>query len=126
MWRSTRPVGPAPSIGRRGNEPAYFAAGSISQVMDMLPGDLGQASRNIKPEEAESNLKRTEAIINSMTRQERRNPDLLNASRRRRIASGSGTNVQEVNRLIKQFRDAQRLMKTMQKTGGKGLSRLFK
>jgi len=100
--------------------------GSISQVMDMLPGGLGQVSRNIPPEETERNLKRTEAIIASMTRQERRNPDLLNASRRRRIASGSGTNVQEVNRLIKQFRDAQRLMKTMQKTGGKGLSRLFK
>ena len=61
-----------------------------------------------------------------MTLQERRNPDVLNASRRRRIASGSGTDVQEVNRLIKQFRNAQRLMKTMKKTGGKGLSRLFK
>ena len=71
-------------------------------------------------------MKRTEAIINSMTRQERRNPDVLNASRRRRIARGAGTDVQEVNRLIKQFRDAQRLMKTLQKTGGKGLSRMFK
>jgi len=100
--------------------------GSISQVMDMLPGGLGQASRNIPPEETEKNLRKTEAIISSMTRQERRNPDLLNASRRRRIAGGSGTSVQEVNRLVKQFRDAQRLMKTMQKTGGKGLSRLFK
>lgn len=100
--------------------------GSISQVMDMLPGGLGQAARNISPEETERNLKRTEAIINSMTIRERRNPDLLNASRRRRIASGAGTDVQEVNRLMKQFRDTQRLMKTMQKTGGKGLSRLFK
>jgi len=100
--------------------------GPISQVMDMLPGGLGQASRNIPPEETERNLKRTEAIIASMTKQEKRDPDLLNASRRRRIASGSGTNVMEVNRLIKQFRDVQRLMKTMQKTGGKGLSRLFK
>lgn len=100
--------------------------GSISQVMDMLPGGLGQMSRNVSPDETERNIKKTEAIINSMTRQERRNPDLLNASRRRRIAGGAGTNVQEVNRLIKQFRDAQRLMKTLQKTGGKGLSRLFK
>ena len=100
--------------------------GSISQVMDMLPGGLGQAARNISPEETERNLKRTEAIINSMTIRERRNPDLLNASRRRRIASGAGTDVQEVNRLMKQFRDTQRLMKTMQKTGGKGFSRLFK
>lgn len=100
--------------------------GSISQVLDMLPGGLGQAARNISPEETERNMKRTEAIINSMTRDEKRNPDLLNASRRRRIARGSGTDVQDVNRLMKQFRDTQRLMKTMQKTGGKGLSRLFK
>jgi len=100
--------------------------GSISQVMDMLPGGLGQAARNISPEDTERSIKRTEAIINSMTLQEKRNPDLLNASRRRRIARGSGTDVQEVNRLMKQFRDTQRLMKTMQKTGGKGLSRLFK
>jgi len=100
--------------------------GSISQVMDMLPGGLGQMARNIPPEETERNMKRTEAIINSMTREEKRNPELLNASRRRRIARGSGTDVQEVNRLMKQFRDTQRLMKTMQKTGGKGLSRLFK
>jgi signal recognition particle subunit SRP54 len=61
-----------------------------------------------------------------MTIRERRNPDLLNASRRRRIASGSGTDVQDVNRMIKQFRDAQRLIKTLQKTGGRGLSRMFK
>jgi signal recognition particle subunit SRP54 len=100
--------------------------GSISQMMDMLPGGLGQMARNISPEETERNMKRTEAIINSMTRAEKRNPDLLNASRRRRIARGSGTDVQDVNRLMKQFRDSQRLMKTMQKTGGKGLSRLFK
>jgi signal recognition particle subunit SRP54 len=100
--------------------------GSISQVLDMLPGGLGQAARNISPEETERNMKRTEAIINSMTRGEKQNPDLLNASRRRRIARGSGTDVQDVNRLMKQFRDTQRLMKTMQKTGGKGLSRLFK
>jgi signal recognition particle subunit SRP54 len=100
--------------------------GPLSQVMDMLPGGLGQMSRNISPDETERNMKKTEAIISSMTRQERRNPDILNASRRRRIAGGAGTNVQEVNRLIKQFRDAQRLMKTLQKTGGKGLSRLFK
>jgi len=70
-------------------------------------------------------LKRTEAIINSMTPGERRDPDLLNASRRRRIARGAGTQVQEVNRLIKQFREMQRLFKTLQKTGGRGLSRMF-
>jgi len=70
-------------------------------------------------------MKQTEAIINSMTKQERRNPDLLNASRRRRIAKGSGSEVQDVNRLIKQFRDIKKLMKTFQKSGGRGLPRLF-
>ncbi len=79
----------------------------------------------ISPQEAERSLKKTEAIINSMTLQERRNPDILNASRRRRIASGSGTDVQDVNRLIKQYRDMQRLLKTLKKTGGRGMSRLF-
>jgi signal recognition particle subunit SRP54 len=100
--------------------------GSFSQMMDMIPGGFGQIARNISPEDTERNLRRTEAIINSMTIKERRNPDLLNASRRRRIAQGAGTEVQEVNRLMKQFKDAQRLMKTMKKTGGKGLSRVFK
>jgi signal recognition particle subunit SRP54 len=56
-----------------------------------------------------------------MTLKERRDPDLLNASRRRRIAAGSGMDVQDVNRLIKQFREAQKMMKMIQKTGGKGL-----
>jgi signal recognition particle subunit SRP54 len=58
-------------------------------------------------------MKRTEAIINSMTLAERRNPDLLNASRRRRIATGSGTTVQDVNMLVKQFRDMQKMMKQL-------------
>ena len=100
--------------------------GSLQQVMDMLPGGMGQAAKNVDPKEAEVQLKRTEAIINSMTLKERREPDLLNASRRRRIARGSGTDVQDVNRMIKQFRDAQRLIKTLQKTGGRGISRMFK
>jgi signal recognition particle subunit SRP54 len=70
-------------------------------------------------------MKQSEAIIYSMTPKERRNPDILNASRRRRIAAGSGTDVQDVNRLIKQFREVQKLMKTMQKKGGRGLPNLF-
>jgi signal recognition particle subunit SRP54 len=99
--------------------------GPLGQILDMLPGQMGQAARGIDPRDAERQLKQTEAIINSMTRQERRNPDVLNASRRRRIARGSGTEVQDVNRLIKQFREAQKLFKTIQKTGGKRLPRLF-
>lgn len=99
--------------------------GPLQQVLDMLPGGLGQAARNADPKETEKQLKTTEAVINSMTIKERRNPDLLNANRRRRIARGAGMEVQDVNRVIKQFRDAQRLMKTIQKTGGRGLSRMF-
>ncbi|MCE1254433.1 MAG: signal recognition particle protein [Anaerolineae bacterium] len=99
--------------------------GPFSQILEMLPGNMGQAARNIDPKDAEKQLKLTEAIINSMTRQERQDPDILNASRRRRIARGSGTEVQDVNRLLKQFREAQRLFKTIQKTGGRGMSRLF-
>jgi signal recognition particle subunit SRP54 len=60
-----------------------------------------------------------------MTARERRNPDLLNASRRRRVAAGSGTEVQDINRLMKQFREMQKMMKTLQKTGMKGLPRMF-
>ncbi|MEJ5223724.1 MAG: signal recognition particle protein, partial [Anaerolineales bacterium] len=99
--------------------------GPISQILEMLPGGMGQMARQIDPRDAERSLKQTEAIINSMTRQERRNPDILNASRRRRIAAGSGTDVQDVNRLMKQFREMQKMMKTLQKTGGRGLPRLF-
>jgi len=99
--------------------------GPISQIFDMLPGNLGKAAQQVPPQEAEKQLKLTEAIISSMTREERRNPDILNASRRRRIARGSGVEVQEVNRVMKNFREAQKLMKTLQKTGGRGLPRLF-
>lgn len=99
--------------------------GPFHQILEMLPGELGQAARQVSPQDAEKQLKYTEAIINSMTQAERRDPDILNASRRRRIARGSGTDVQDVNRLLKQFRDMQRLFKTIQKTGGRGMPRLF-
>ena len=99
--------------------------GPLSQILEMLPGGMGQMARQVDPKDAERQMKMTEAIINSMTRQERQEPDVLNASRRRRIARGSGTEVQDVNRLMKQFRDAQRMMKTLQKSGGRGLPRLF-
>jgi signal recognition particle subunit SRP54 len=99
--------------------------GPITQLLEMLPGSLGQAARNVDPKEAEQQLKITEAIINSMTLKERLHPEILNASRRRRIARGSGTEVMIVNRTLKQFREAQNMMKTLKKTGGRGISRLF-
>ncbi|MCE9646464.1 MAG: signal recognition particle protein [Chloroflexi bacterium] len=99
--------------------------GPLAQLMDMLPGQMGQAARGIDPTVMEKSFKQSEAIINSMTLKERRDPDLLNASRRRRIAAGCGMEVQDVNRLIKQFREAQKMMKMFQKTGGKGMGRMF-
>ncbi len=99
--------------------------GPLAQIMEMLPGQMGQAARGIDPAVMESSFKQSEAIINSMTLKERRDPDLLNASRRRRIAAGCGMEVQDVNRLIKQFREAQKMMKMFQKTGGRGLPKLF-
>lgn len=99
--------------------------GPLGQIMEMLPGGMGQMARQISPQDAERQLKMTEAIINSMTKEERRRPDILNGSRRRRIARGSGTDVQDVNRLMKQFRDAQRLFKTIKKSGMRGLPRMF-
>jgi len=99
--------------------------GPLSQLMEMMPGGMGQVARSLDPQDTEKQLTITEAIINSMTPGERRNPDILNASRRRRIARGSGTEVQDVNRLMKQFRETQRLFKTIKKSGMRGLPRLF-
>ncbi len=84
--------------------------GPITKLLDMVPG-MGQLAKSISPEEAEKSLTRTEAIINSMTMKERRHPKILNASRKRRIARGSGVTVQEVNQLLKQFREMQKIMK---------------
>ncbi|HMN12234.1 MAG TPA: signal recognition particle protein, partial [Bellilinea sp.] len=99
--------------------------GPLGQILEMMPGQLGQVAKSVSPQEAEKTLKITEAILSSMTLKEKRFPDILNASRRRRIAAGSGTEVQDVNRVLKQFRETQRLLKMVKKTGGRGLPRLF-
>jgi signal recognition particle subunit SRP54 len=99
--------------------------GPIAQILEMLPGGMGQLARQIDPKDAERQLKMTEAIINSMTVHERRRPEVLNANRRRRIATGSGTEVQDVNRLIKQYHEAQKMFRTIKKSGTRGLPRLF-
>jgi len=90
--------------------------GSIGQILDMLPG-MGRLRQqvDIDNEQAQQQLKKVEAIIYSMTPAERRNPKLLNASRKRRVAEGSGTSVQDVNSLLKQFREMQRLMRMLGK-----------
>jgi signal recognition particle subunit SRP54 len=91
--------------------------GPITDILSMIPG-VNRFAKEIDSQVAEKNLQKTEAIINSMTRQERRNPDVLNAGRRRRIASGSGTTVEDVNMLVKQFREMQKVMKQMGIMGG--------
>ncbi len=93
--------------------------GPIADIMGMIPG-LGKMTKGMDLSIAEDGMKSTEAVINSMTLQERRNPDLLNASRRRRIASGCGMEVQDVNNVVKQFRDMQKMMKQMGIMGGGG------
>jgi signal recognition particle subunit SRP54 len=100
--------------------------GPISQLLEMMPGGMGQLAKSVSPQDAEKQMKMTEAIINSMTPHERRNPKVLNASRKRRIALGSGTEVQDVNRLLKQHREAQKMFKGLKKSGMRGLPRLFR
>ena len=88
--------------------------GSLSSLIGMLPG-IGAQAKNLKVDE--NALVKTEAIINSMTNQERKKPKILNGSRRMRIAKGSGTSIQEVNRLIKQFSEMQKMMSQFSKKG---------
>ena len=97
--------------------------GNIKDLMAMIPG-MGKALKGIDIDD--DSFKPIEAIILSMTKAERGNPDLINGSRRRRIAEGSGTSIQQVNNLMKQFNDMRKLMKTMNKMGGgkKGLANL--
>jgi signal recognition particle subunit SRP54 len=90
--------------------------GPISQLLDMIPG-MGKLTQDLTPDVTDQQMKAIEAIINSMTPQERRSPRIINASRKRRIARGSGTTVMEVNDLLSQFRQMQRMMKQL--TGGK-------
>jgi signal recognition particle subunit SRP54 len=81
---------------------------------------MGGSALQVNNEFAEKQLVRTQAIIQSMTLHERRKPNVLNASRKRRIASGSGTSVQEVNQLLKRFRETRKMIKKMGKLGMKG------
>ncbi len=97
--------------------------GSLSGLIGMLPG-AGKLKAQLEGADVDGKiLKRQAAIISSMTMKERRNPDIIKASRKKRIAAGSGTQVQEVNRLLKQFDDMSGMMKKMNKLGQKGLMR---
>jgi len=93
--------------------------GPLSQVLELIPG-LSKAKLDVAPELADGQLKRIEAIIHSMTPDERHHPEILGGSRKRRVARGSGTTVQEVNQLLSQFRQMQRMMKQMSSQKGRG------
>ncbi len=92
--------------------------GPLEDLLGMIPG-MGKQMKAMKGEIDEKELGHVEAIIKSMTLEERRNPVILNGSRKKRIARGSGTKVQEVNRLLKQFEDSRKLMKQFADMGGK-------
>ncbi|MGD2207113.1 MAG: signal recognition particle protein [Anaerolineae bacterium] len=93
--------------------------GPLGQLLDMIPG-MSQLTDDIAPEVTDQQMKTIEAIINSMTLEERRNPRIINASRRRRIARGSGTTVMEINELLSQFRQMQRMIKRLTGDGKRG------
>jgi signal recognition particle subunit SRP54 len=95
--------------------------GPLEQVMGMIPG-FNKMSAGMKVDEKQ--LIRTEAIINSMTKLERRKPEILNGSRRKRIAKGSGTTVEDVNRLLKQFGQLKVMFGSLSKMGGKNMKRM--
>ncbi|KHG65871.1 signal recognition particle [Thermus sp. 2.9] len=97
--------------------------GSFSEILGMLPG-MGKVLQGVQVDERA--IKRLEAIVLSMTPEERKDPRILNGSRRKRIAKGSGTTVQEVNRFIKSFEETKALMKSLEKRKGRGLMGMFR
>ena len=103
------------SVGKMGN---------LGDMMNMIPGLAGMMKGGA-PQIDDKEIQRAKAIIQSMTPKERHNPDIIKASRRKRIAAGSGTSIQEVNQLLKKFELAKNMMSRMQKGGMKGLRGLF-
>ena len=93
-----------------------LSMGGMSSLLDKLPG-VASLPKGVKDQANDRDLYRMVAVINSMTPQERRHPDIIKASRRKRIAAGSGTQVQDVNKLLKQFTQMQKMMKKMSKGG---------
>jgi signal recognition particle subunit SRP54 len=91
--------------------------GGMGALMDKLPSQMAGMAAKVNPEDADKSIRRIEGIINSMTPLERRKPELIKATRKKRIAQGSGVQVQEVNRLLKQFEETQKMMKMFSKGG---------
>ena len=91
--------------------------GGMGALMDKMPAQMANMAAKVNNEDADKSLRRIEGIINSMTPLERRKPELIKATRKKRIADGSGVQVQEVNRLLKQFEETQKMMKMFSKGG---------
>ena len=91
--------------------------GGVGALMDKMPSQMANMAAKVNNEDADKSLRRIEGIINSMTPLERRKPELIKATRKKRIAAGSGVQVQEVNRILKQFEETQKMMKMFSKGG---------
>jgi len=91
--------------------------GGMGALMDKMPSQIAGMAAKVNPDDADKSLRRIEGIINSMTPMERRKPEIIKATRKKRIADGSGVQVQEVNRLLKQFEETQKMMKMFSKGG---------
>jgi signal recognition particle subunit SRP54 len=91
--------------------------GGMGALMDKMPSQIAGMAAKVNPDDADKSLRRIEGIINSMTPTERRKPEIIKATRKKRIADGSGVQVQEVNRLLKQFEETQKMMKMFSKGG---------
>ena len=101
--------------------------GGITKMLDMLPGMNNKAMKNVDIEKSEKEFAQMEAIIQSMTREERENPSILNASRRRRISAGSGQPVSKINQLVKRYDESKKMMKSLTGKGGAGrMNRMFR
>jgi signal recognition particle subunit SRP54 len=101
--------------------------GGIAKVLDMMPGMNNKAMQNVNLDRSEKEFVQFEAIIQSMTKAERENPSLLNASRRKRIAAGSGQPVSKINQLVKRYDETKKMMKSFNSRGGGGrMNRMFR
>ena len=100
--------------------------GGLAKIMDMMPGMNSKAMKDVDMESGEKEFIQMEAIIQSMTKDERKNPSLLNASRRKRIAAGSGQPVSKINNLIKKYEDAKKMMKQFSGSPKFKKNRMFK
>jgi signal recognition particle subunit SRP54 len=100
--------------------------GSVGKLLESLPMDLSGAIQGLDRQEADRQLAHTQAILSSMTPKERRQPEILNASRKRRIAAGSGTSVQQVNQLLKQYRQIRKIFKQFGKRGMPDIGRMLR